>query len=166
MSLYRVTLVVSVCECVVSSVCRLRTTCSPKLLYVFTLPFFSSFFSFIITNIATVKRLRSFPSFMQPICTHKIGVHSKKSPYTYPVIRLPREFRRLVGAVATVFETTHNGALAFLVVPHSRESESSARARLPKLSLYTAGIKRSNRFEPILLRFYEEYRLRLEEELI
>ncbi|MGZ4934494.1 MAG: hypothetical protein ACXV49_08365, partial [Halobacteriota archaeon] len=49
-------------------------------------------------------------------------VHSKKSPYTYPVIRLPREFRKQVGAAATVFETTFDGALAFLVVPHSRES--------------------------------------------
>ncbi|MGZ4926394.1 MAG: hypothetical protein ACXV4B_08090, partial [Halobacteriota archaeon] len=31
----------------------------------------------------------------------------------------------------------------------SRGKKSLKRARLPKLSLYTAGIKRSNRFEPI-----------------
>jgi len=50
---------------------------------------------------------------MQPICTYTIGVQSKKSSHAYPVIRLPREFRRLVGAAATIFETTHNGRLAF-----------------------------------------------------
>ncbi len=104
-----------------------------------------------VAEIATVKRLRHVLSSTHPICTHKIGVHSKKSPYTYPVIRLPREFRKLVGAVATVFETTHNGALAFLVVPHSRESESSARAPIPKLSLYTAGTESSNLSEPTVL---------------
>jgi len=55
---------------------------------------------------------------MQPICTHTISVQSSKQSHAYPIIRLPREFHRLAGAAATIYETTHNGALAFLVVPH------------------------------------------------
>ena len=54
---------------------------------------------------------------MQPICTHKISIQSSKPSHAYPIIRLPREFRRLAGAAATIYKTTHNGALAFLVVP-------------------------------------------------
>ncbi len=104
-------------------------------------------------EIATVKRSCAVLSPMQPICTHTIGLHSKKKSHAYPVIRLPREFRKLVGAAATIYETTHNGGLAFLVVPHSRHKKSSERAPSEEQSLYTAGIKRSNRFEPI--RFLE-----------
>jgi hypothetical protein len=55
---------------------------------------------------------------MQPICTHKISVQSSKPSHACPIIRLPREFRRLAGAAATIYKTTHNGALAFLVVPY------------------------------------------------
>jgi hypothetical protein len=35
----------------------------------------------------------------------------------YPV---PGKFRRLAGTAATIYETTHNGALAVLVVPHRK----------------------------------------------
>jgi hypothetical protein len=61
---------------------------------------------------------------MQPICTHTIGVQSAKPSHSYPIIRLPREFRRLAGAVATIYATTHNGALAFLVVPHLKRKRN------------------------------------------
>ncbi|MGB9372137.1 MAG: hypothetical protein WCB79_09455 [Halobacteriota archaeon] len=45
---------------------------------------------------------------------------------------------------------THNGALAFLVVPHRNRKgpTSDSDADIEKTSLYTA--KRSNRFEPIV----------------
>jgi hypothetical protein len=85
---------------------------------------------------------------MQPICTHTIGVHSRKPSHSYPVIRLPREFRRLVGAAATIYETTHNGEDAFLVVPHRDNKRSSERAPTTESRLHTAEIKDSNSFEP------------------
>ncbi|MGZ4868973.1 MAG: hypothetical protein ACXV2F_01215 [Halobacteriota archaeon] len=103
---------------------------------------------------------------MQPICTHKIGVHSKKKSHAYPVIRLPREFRRLVGAAATIFETTHNGALAFLVVPHHKPKRSAPGAPIPESRLHTAEVAGSNPAGPTVFCFCEDYRLRLKEELI
>jgi hypothetical protein len=88
---------------------------------------------------------------MQPICTYTIGVHSRKLSHAYPVIRLPREFRRLVGAAATIFETTHNGGLALLVVPHYDWKRRSHRAAMQNKSLHTAEVAGSNPAEPIVL---------------
>jgi len=94
---------------------------------------------------------------MQPICTHKISVQSSKASHSYPIIRLPREFRRLAGAAATIYKTTHNGALAFLVVPNERNSQLVVPKGLNGLksediyntSLYTAKVADSNSAEPI-----------------
>ena len=58
---------------------------------------------------------------MQPICTHTISVQSSKPSHAYPIVRLPREFRGLVGAAATIYQTVHDGALAFLVVVNDRQ---------------------------------------------
>ena len=60
---------------------------------------------------------------MQPICTHKISVQSSKPSHAYPIIRLPCEFRRLAGSAATIYKTTNNGALAFLVVHNELNSQ-------------------------------------------
>ncbi|MGZ4908568.1 MAG: hypothetical protein ACXV5F_07955 [Halobacteriota archaeon] len=81
---------------------------------------------------------------MQPICTHKIGIHSKKRSHAYPVIWFPREFRGVVGAGATIYETTHNGENAILVVPHRDHKRSSARDPISKRSLQTAEVAGSN----------------------
>jgi hypothetical protein len=88
---------------------------------------------------------------MQPICTHTISVQSAKPSHAYQIIRLPREFRRLAGAAATIYETTLNGALAFLVVPprNRKGHTSDSDADIEKTSLYTAKVGRSNRLEPI-----------------
>ncbi|MGZ4907292.1 MAG: hypothetical protein ACXV5F_01380 [Halobacteriota archaeon] len=90
---------------------------------------------------------------MQPICTHKIGVESKKPSHAYPLIRLPREFRRLVGTAATIYETTHNGGIAFLVVPHKNRKRSSNGAPNPKSRLDMAEVVCSNHTGPIVLYF-------------
>jgi hypothetical protein len=87
---------------------------------------------------------------MQPICTYTIGVQSRKPSHSYPVIRLPREFRRLVGAAATIFETTHNGRLAFLVVPHRDRKRRSERAAIQNTSLHTAEVAGPNPAEQIV----------------
>ena len=52
---------------------------------------------------------------MQPICTHKISIQSSKPSHAYPIIRLPREFRELAGSKADIYQTMHDGKLAFLV---------------------------------------------------
>ncbi|MGZ4852673.1 MAG: hypothetical protein ACXV3D_05735 [Halobacteriota archaeon] len=81
---------------------------------------------------------------MQPICTYKIGVQSKKPSHAYLMIRLPREFRRLVGAAATIFETTHNGGLAFLVVPYRDTKRRSTGAPNAIRSLQTVEVADSD----------------------
>ncbi len=52
---------------------------------------------------------------MQPICTHTISVQSAKPSHAYPIIRLPRAFRDVVGSKAAIYQTVHDGKLAFLV---------------------------------------------------
>jgi len=91
---------------------------------------------------------------MQPICTHKISVQSAKPSHAYPIIRLPREFRRLAGAAATIYKTTHNGALAFLVVPNRKGIDghkSDLDTDVEKTSLDMAEIAGPNPAEPIKL---------------
>ncbi|MGZ4848885.1 MAG: hypothetical protein ACXV2D_05245 [Halobacteriota archaeon] len=52
---------------------------------------------------------------MQPICTHTISLQSAKASHAYPIIRLPRVFRELAGSKAEIYQTVHDGKLAFLV---------------------------------------------------
>ena len=58
---------------------------------------------------------------MKPICTHTISVQSSKQSHAYQIIRLPREFSRLAGASATIYQTVHDGAQAFLVVVNGQQ---------------------------------------------
>ena len=46
----------------------------------------------------------------------KISIHRAKPGYNYPVIRLPFTFSGLVGLSTRIYQTLHDGALAFLVV--------------------------------------------------
>jgi hypothetical protein len=57
----------------------------------------------------------SDPDVMQPICTHKISVQNSKPSHAYPIIRLPRKSRELVGSRAEICQMMHDGKLAFLV---------------------------------------------------
>ena len=79
---------------------------------------------------------------MQPICTYTIGVHNRKLSHAYSVIRLPREFRRLVGAAATIFETTYNGGLAFLVIPPNHQKKKDNHGSNSKQSPSHGGGRR------------------------
>jgi len=81
------------------------------------------------------------------------GVPQSAQPsHAYPIIRLPRKFRRLAGSAATIYETTHNGALAFLAIPHRNRRcglQSDLDADNEGTSLYLAKVGHSNRLEPI-----------------
>lgn len=57
----------------------------------------------------------------------KISLHHAKADYSYPTIRLPHTFSALAGLPTKIYQTIHNGALAFLVViaPKEQAAESS-----------------------------------------
>jgi hypothetical protein len=46
----------------------------------------------------------------------KVSIHNAKSGYRYPTIRLPHTFSTLAGLPTRIYQTVHDGALAFLVV--------------------------------------------------
>jgi hypothetical protein len=81
---------------------------------------------------------------------HRISVQSAKPSHAYPIIRLPREFRRLADAAAMIYQTTHNDAPAFLVIPHRKRKghTTDSDADIEKTSLYTAEVAGSNPVEP------------------
>ena len=62
------------------------------------------------------------PDFVMPnhelFETHssKISLHRAKADYCYPTIRLPYKFSKLAGLPTIVYQTIHDGALAFLVI--------------------------------------------------
>jgi hypothetical protein len=68
----------------------------------------------------------------------KISLHHAKAGYDYPAIRLPFTFSALAGLSTKIFQTVHDGALAFLVVVSSsnkREEESPMKSENPTMSL-------------------------------
>jgi hypothetical protein len=46
----------------------------------------------------------------------KISIHRAKAGYNYPTIRLPHTFTKLAGLSTRIYQTVHEGSLAFLVV--------------------------------------------------
>lgn len=56
----------------------------------------------------------------------KISLHHAKTGYDYPAIRLPFTFSALAGLPSRIYQTVHEGALAFLVVVSSAATEKSA----------------------------------------
>jgi hypothetical protein len=57
----------------------------------------------------------------------KISLHYARTDYNYPTIRLPQTFSVLAGLPTRIYQTVHDGALAFLVVvsPHNKAAEKS-----------------------------------------
>jgi len=74
----------------------------------------------------------------------KISLHHAKAGYSYPTIRLPHSFSKLAGLSTRIFQTVHEGALAFLVVVSSAEkagedsaeetSNSKMNSKIPALT--------------------------------
>ncbi len=50
---------------------------------------------------------------MQRICAHTISIQSAKPSHAYPINWLPRAFRDLAGSKAAIYQTVHDGKLAF-----------------------------------------------------
>ncbi len=55
----------------------------------------------------------------------KILAHHAKLGYDYPIIRLPFTFSGLIGLPTRIYQTVHDGALAFLVVVSPMSKRSS-----------------------------------------
>jgi hypothetical protein len=85
----------------------------------------------------------------------KISLHHAKVGYGYPTIQLPHTFSKLVGLSPQIYQTVHDGALAFLVVVSSsskgeenrlEKSENSTLSAKP--SYLQAKVVCSNHTEP------------------
>jgi len=84
-----------------------------------------------------------------------ISLHYAKPNYNYPMIRLPYYLAPLVGMPTRIYQTVHDGALAFLVVVSSTRKAAKINAKLEKnttkdaksLRLDMAKVGRSNRRE-------------------
>ena len=87
--------------------------------------------------------------------THRstISLHSAKANYNYPTVRLPHYLSPLAGMATRIYQTVHEGALAFLVVVSSTRKAAKKRAKISEnatadtesLRLHTAEIGCSNR---------------------
>ncbi len=59
----------------------------------------------------------------------KISIHRAKADYSYPTIRLPHTFSTLAGLPTRIYQTVHDGALAFLVVVSSANGSRNTSER-------------------------------------
>jgi hypothetical protein len=59
----------------------------------------------------------------------KISLHHAKAGYSYPTIRLPHTFADLAGLPTKIYQTVHEGALAFLVVVAPRRETPKMSAK-------------------------------------
>jgi hypothetical protein len=66
---------------------------------------------------------------VQSLCTHTISLQSSKPSHSYPIIRLPCEFRELAGSQADIYQTVHDGKLAFLVVADKKVNNYCATSQ-------------------------------------
>jgi hypothetical protein len=67
------------------------------------------------------------------IHTSKISLHRAKAGYNCPTVRLPHTFSKLAGLSTRIYQTVHDGALAFLVVIAPKEKA----AEISKSSAFT-----------------------------
>jgi hypothetical protein len=68
----------------------------------------------------------------------KISLHHAKNDYSYPTIRLPYKFSQLAGLSTRIYQTVHEGALAFLVVVSSSDTASESSPDKPENALSSA----------------------------
>jgi len=66
-----------------------------------------------------------------------ISLHHAKEGYDYPIVRLPHTFSKLAGLPTKIYQTIHEGALAFLVVISPSNSVSENSAESPELAALT-----------------------------
>ncbi len=67
----------------------------------------------------------------------KISIHRAKAGYSYPTVRLPYAFSKLAGLSTRIYQTVHDGALAFLMVVSPIETASENAAERRKMPVLT-----------------------------
>jgi hypothetical protein len=77
------------------------------------------------------------PSALYPIHHSTVSVHDAKEGYDYPLIRLPRTLSKLAGLPTQIYQTLHEGALAFLVVVSGSSSLPENVSDSPESSALT-----------------------------
>lgn len=87
--------------------------------------------------------LSMYKPIVSEIHRSKISLHHAKAGYNYPTIRLPRNFSKLAGLRTRIYQTVHDGALAFLVVvskgtvSKTTDERSENASKTPKSSVLT-----------------------------
>ena len=115
----------------------------------------------MITN--TLQTIYENPV-LQEIYRGTIRAHRAKAGYNYPTIHLPVAFSGLIGLRTRIFQTVHDGTLAFLVVvsPSGSASENATTGTRPP-SLHGEGRRfefgRAHRF-CVLLRLSLSFKRR------
>jgi|SRR5665647_1291429 len=74
---------------------------------------------------------------LTPIHHGVISVHHAKEGYDYPTIHLPHTLSKLAGLPTRIYQTLHDGALAFLIVVSPRNATSENTAERLKNSVLT-----------------------------
>jgi hypothetical protein len=65
---------------------------------------------------AMIMRQRCTVYNVQPICTHTINVQKCEVVARVPYNQVTGEYRELIGSEADIYQTVHDGRVAFLVV--------------------------------------------------
>ena len=97
---------------------------------------------------------------MKKIFTTKISLQSRYPTFSYPLIRLPRDFKELAGQTVNIYETEIEGVRGFFVAPYlanlaklnevaERDSETNSQSKCALIEKRSLIKKRPRaRFEP------------------
>ncbi|MGZ4944383.1 MAG: hypothetical protein ACXV6K_08905 [Halobacteriota archaeon] len=86
-----------------------------------------------------------FTKELLPIHKSTISVHHAKRGYDYPAIRLPHTLSKLAGLSTRIYQTVHDGALAFLVVVAPQTNPSKQLENADACSEFSAFTRRGPR---------------------
>ena len=65
---------------------------------------------------------------MHFLCKCKISIHSSTPLHEYPIIRLPREFKALVGEMANIYMTENTDKFAFNIIINKKVDKVCANS--------------------------------------
>lgn len=80
----------------------------------------------LLNRVITVLACTRF--IVSEIHRSKISLHRAKKGYDYPTVRLPHQLSVLAGLPIYIYQTTHKGAFAFLVVITQTNASNDAAA--------------------------------------
>jgi hypothetical protein len=62
---------------------------------------------------------------MQLVGKSKIGKKRSKPSITYPLIRLPKEYAKIIGKPVTIYQTEREGCTAFVITLEDAETDQA-----------------------------------------